>query len=182
MPGKRPDDQCVRTRIGEVREQGADPLVWRGHLAGQLPRLVGAKLGIATEAIYAPDREPEMLGLVDVGWGTDRERGLFFEYLGEMGGGEIPYWPTFARLISSQHRFTRQRRQLVEDEPWYRSRHVNEFRRGSDVDDFIYSCFPVPRAGGWHHISVHRAWGDTPFDERQRWLVVLFHDELARLW
>ena len=98
-----------------------------------------------------------------------------------MGGGDIPYWPTFARLISSQHRFTRQHRQLVEDEPWNRSRHINKNRRGSDVDDFIYSCLLVPRAGGWHQIAVHGAWGDTPFADNRRYVVVLFHDELARL-
>jgi DNA-binding CsgD family transcriptional regulator len=85
------------------------------------------------------------------------------------------------RLGARMAFFTRSRRQMVSDRVWYGSKHVNEGRRSSRVDDFIYSTCTLP-VGGAHYLGFHRAWGDRPFPERAAKLVHLVHEELARLW
>jgi DNA-binding CsgD family transcriptional regulator len=176
--------RAVYRLLGEVRELGDDPLCWRRHLTEQLARLVHARVGVAMERPRAitPGNEPGVVGLVDLGWDNDRERQFLFAYLRGEGLEAVPYWPAAQQLVTTTPCFTRSRRQLVADGAWYGSMHVNEFRRGSGVDDFIYSCQAPPGMPAAHFIGMHRAWGDKPFSPVEQRLVQLFHHELGRFW
>lgn len=90
--------------------------------------------------------------------------------------------PSMPRLASSMRAptCTFVREQLLGDRDWYETEHVQDFRRVARVDSFIYSAHSD---GGdtARSISLHRAWGDRAFSERERRLVDLFHRECAFL-
>lgn len=168
--------------VGEVRELGADPLAWRHHLANELARLVHARVVAAVENCQATrivtDQSPA--GIVDIGWGDDSERQIFLHYLAS-GGDNAPYLKNVIALATRRPFFTVSRRRLVTDRTWYNSEHVNESRRGSRVDDFIYSVFSLP-VGRAHYLGLHRPWGERGFDDAARRLIHLVHAELGQFW
>jgi DNA-binding CsgD family transcriptional regulator len=87
--------------------------------------------------------------------------------------------PQITQAWAEKTLMTSLRRQLVPDSEWYRSEHVDRFRRGAGVDDCIYSIAPnmgIPALG------FHRAWGDKPYTERDRALIYALHAECLTLF
>ena len=164
----------VRCELAPTRRFGR-------HLLEQLNRLTGTMVGLASETATPYDyRMPAIGEIVDVGWPGEAERRLCFEYL-ETGLDDDPTTPGIFRLQAAGRGFTRVRRHFVADRRWYRSHHVNEFRRAG-VDDLVVSNRVVPHLGVASVILLTRAWGDGPIGEAHRRLVHLFHSELGRLW
>ncbi|MBL8764775.1 MAG: helix-turn-helix transcriptional regulator [Phycisphaerae bacterium] len=86
-----------------------------------------------------------------------------------------------ARVNGSMLTLTRA--QLVDDRAWYGCDHVQIFRRAARADHCIYSELPLARGDSGLRLTMSRAWGvSRPFSERERTLVALAHDELARLY
>ena len=50
------------------------------------------------------------------------------------------------------------------------------------MDDQLISIVPLPQLGCFHGIALAREIDETPFAERERRLLALFHRELASLW
>ncbi|HWC72425.1 MAG TPA: LuxR C-terminal-related transcriptional regulator [Gemmatimonadales bacterium] len=75
---------------------------------------------------------------------------------------------------------TARRRDLVSDHDWYRSESFNELHRSCGYDDHIYS-FRATGGGRIHAIGIRRALGDRPYDEHDRNLIELFHEEVVRI-
>src|SRR5262249_27305281 len=155
--------RAVFRLLAEVRELGAEPLDWRRHLVEQLGALVRARVTVVLENVPPPRilDASGPIGIVDEGWGDEKERLYFLHYMAS-GGDGAPYMKPLASLGARTPFFTRNRRQVVSDRAWYGSNHVVEGRRGARVDDFIYSVSTLP-IGGAHYIAVHRGWGDRPF-------------------
>jgi DNA-binding CsgD family transcriptional regulator len=178
------DVRAVFRLIGEVRELGDAPLAWKQHMTVQLPRLIGAQVGISIEAVVPPGGALTHLGSIDHGWG-DFERQLYLRYQNDGEHLGDPAIPPFIRLMKRKSFFTVNRRQRVEDAVWYSSWHVNEIRRAARLDDAICSNARIvlPKAGIHVHVlAMHRPWGERPFEPKQLRLVHLFHDELRRFW
>ena len=72
--------------------------------------------------------------------------------------------------------FTRE--QLLDDRAWYRSDHVQRFRRFARVDSFLYGMH-APGGDTAICFSLHRDWGDRPFSERERRLADAIHRACA---
>ena len=90
-----------------------------------------------------------------------------------------PSMPALARMVRPPFS-TFVREQLLADDAWYRSAHVQELRRIADVDSFIYATY-TPGGDTAMSFSLHRPWGHRPFSERERRLVDLFHRECVFL-
>src|SRR3954469_10300585 len=81
MSDPRPNPRRLRLRdvrdvfclIGEVREHGADPKVWRPHMVKRLRRLFGAEIVISSEVHAQTTKTPGKLKVIDIGWGCDSE-------------------------------------------------------------------------------------------------------------
>src|SRR4051812_42898672 len=134
------DIRAVFRLVGEVRELGADPRAWRRHMLEQLRRATGTMVGHATETVHPFDlKMPAMEDIVEVGWPGESERELGQRYLEAGLEGADPSIPNIFRLQAAGRPFTRTRRQILADGPWYRSGHIDVFRRPLGVDDFVVS-------------------------------------------
>jgi DNA-binding CsgD family transcriptional regulator len=117
--------------------------------------------------------------MVDVGWQPNQAQS-FYQYLSD---GTIALDPFHHALLPLAHRAaTRRRRDLVTDEIWYAAPATTGARRAADVDDTIYSRWPLPLAGWGNVFILMRSWNDKPFAARDRLIASLFHRELGRVW
>ncbi len=178
------DVRAVFRLVGEVRELGRDPSVWRRHLVEGLLRLVGAKRGVAVEASTAgPGEMPIPVGFTDLGWCDEKERQLLLKYNADPGHLGSPEWPSYLQLVKLRPFFTRNRCQVLGDQEWSSSPHVQEIRRVCRIDDFLLSHAQLGGdIAGVHVVCLHRAWADKPFEPLQQRLIHLFHNELRRCW
>ena len=59
--------------VGEVREMGADPDVWRPHMVGSLRALLGAQFVVSSEIHFRRTARDGPLRVTDIGWISDTE-------------------------------------------------------------------------------------------------------------
>ncbi len=164
---------------GELRELPRGSAAQQEHALRGLSELVGAQVGLWLRVGLSPGGLV-IESAVDRGWSGEAERATFLRFFhGEQERSVDPSMAPLALAMSGPF-CTLTREQLVSDESWYRSEHVQEMRRAARVDSFLYSiCVPV--AGGMRCISLHRAWGERAFSERERRLVDVFHRECGFL-
>ncbi len=183
------DVRALFRLLGEVRELGVNATAWRTHLAASLQHLCGCRATLALELTFpvvhpltecwSACRSTAML--VDAAESgvdaADRQR--FYDDMLWYRHGTDDTLNTLVPLYGTY--FTRARQELVGDERWYRSPLANEIFRAHDCDDFILSTVPVmPHT--YASLGLVRAWGDRPFGAREKLLVELVHEELARDW
>lgn len=181
------DVRALFRLVGELRELGSQPLLWRRHLVDSLAALCGARATMAGEAIFelgARGRggirilQHETHGVApsdgvafkdNVCWNTHgRSRPADVEDI------------VWSRLYRSP--VLAARRELVDDREWYRSEIANDFFRPFDCDDYIKSIVPLPNLRVHVHLKAFRAWNDHPFEDRERLLIELLNEELTREW
>jgi DNA-binding CsgD family transcriptional regulator len=184
------DVRALLRLLGEIRELGANSTAWRGHLAASLQRLCGCRATLALELVFPvahPLTEP---------WSACRSTGMLVADSAESGIAPGDRQRFYDAMLWSHHgtddtldalvplygtHFTRSRQELVGDERWYRSALANEICRPHDCDHFIFSTVPVmPHT--YASLMLIRAWHDRPFGAREKLLVELLHEELARDW
>ena len=183
------DVRALLRLLGEVRELGASSTAWRAHLAESLQRLCGCRATLALELVF-PAVHPHS------GWSACRSVGIRVADSAESGIATEDRQRFYDDMLRFDHgtddtlnglvplygtHFTRSRADLVDDARWYGSALANETLRAHDCDDFIFSTVPV--APHTHaSLTLVRAWGDRPFGAREKLLVELLHEELAREW
>jgi DNA-binding CsgD family transcriptional regulator len=177
------DVRALMRLAGELRELGDDPPRWRRHLLASLETLCGTRAGLTGEIAVIGD--PGGRAGLDVvhhelhGVSPHEEQRFEDEVIWNTHGPNDAISGTWAHY---QHKFTASRHQLVDDLVWYQSTVANEHFRPFDCGDFIVSMVPLPALRAMTSIKLFRAWDDPPFTERERLLVELVADELARDW
>lgn len=174
------DTRRVQSLVHELGDGGSEPHAWRLAALQGLQNLVGGQVAFTIDCDNAfPQNAPHLVEPIDIGWDTDSSRQRFLQYMtsGESGGD-----PGTIALMESHvtTRFvTRYRRQMVNDAEWYASPTVSEARRSGNVDDYLHTSVRL-RPGVIQGFILYRAWGDTPFAERERKLLRLFHAHLLQ--
>ena len=177
------DVRALMRLVGELRELGDEPPRWRRHLLASLETLCGTRAGLTGEIAVIGD--PGARAGLDVvqhevhGVSPHEEQRFEEEVIWNTHGPNDAISGTWAHY---QRSFIASRRQLVNDRVWYRSTVANEHFRPLDCGDFIVSMVPLPALRAMSAIKLFRAWDDRPFTERERLLVELVADELARDW
>jgi DNA-binding CsgD family transcriptional regulator len=166
--------------LGEVIEFGRDATVWRPHFLRGICALVGGQVVLSLDCEGAsPGGTPSLVSPLDLGWESQETRNRFYQYFAR---GEVSSDPAAIALFDRMQRtrfLTVRRRDLVDDESWYGSPTVYDARRSGNVDDFVCSAVSlVP--GILQGFIVYRAWGDKPFELRQRRLARFTHLLLLR--
>jgi DNA-binding CsgD family transcriptional regulator len=174
------DEMASALRLaGELRELPRGSVAQQEHALHGLCALVGAQVGLWVRVGFSSG-SLVMESAVDRGWSGEAERDTFRRFLHAEQDRVVD--PSMAPLVGAMSGpfCTLMREQLVSDDTWYRSDHVQEMRRAARVDSFLYSIC-IPGDGGMRCISLHRAWGERAFSERERRLVDVFHRECAFL-
>src|SRR5690348_7930910 len=65
------DVRDVFRLVGEIRELGAEPDSWRPHMVNRLRQLLRAEVVTSSEVHFRKTRNPTVLRVLDIGWGTD---------------------------------------------------------------------------------------------------------------
>jgi len=167
------DVRQVFRLIGEVREIGADPDRWRPHMTCRLRQFLGAHVAISSEIHFRTTPTPNVLRVVDIGWGCDEEEQTW-RIQTEQQEEPKAYWLA-AGVVPA-------RRDDLPADPDGELVPIKPIRPVYGGTCFILSQYPLPHASAVDQLGIHRAWGDEPFTPSQHRLVRLFHVELGRLW
>lgn len=181
------DIRVLLRLLGELRELGADPAAWRAHLAARLEQLCAADKVVLSELrVNTQPREQttncaeavSALQMVDHGIDAGQRerfyRDLYFtdHTQDDVLGNIVPLYGTA---------FTILRADVVSDRKWNRSAFANERYRRFRCDDFVMSMAPVERLGVISSMELYRPAGRR-FEDRERLLLALLHEELANDW
>lgn len=180
------EDVCAITRlIGECRELGDDPLVWRQHFLASLGQLIGAELLLEGEVGGCVAGNVQVLG--GTAWGFEHG----FKLAGYLALGRV-----FAEGPMKSEMFAAQvngvianqgrgsiyaRQQVLSDREWDRSHDYRRISLSLGTDDCLHSLQPTERADYFDSVSICRAPGRRKFGEREVALVQLLHREIARM-
>ncbi len=167
--------------IYDLRDIGTHPQQWKRLMLERLCRLIHGQVGICVETQDAGQIDLTRCNVTDTGWAGEKQRDVWTAYCRRNDLSVDPSRSSIMQLIARGEGFARLREQLCPDRDWYRDGHVQITRKSSEVDSFIFSyqSLILPRRHHW--IYLLRPWGDSPFSNRDRRLVALFHEELAAI-
>ncbi len=178
------DLQAIHRIVGECRELGDDPSVWRHRLCQGFRDLAGAAVVFPGELcgfLCGPLRKGG-----DTAW---TEGNIDFGPLWEAYDHNIRGVARRSDLFQGIKRAVRRegpgsftRRRLLPDDVWYRSWESDLYRSLIGLSDHL--CTALPISGGtdrYSAIHMHRAKGSRPFGERDRVLVQRLHEAVVPL-
>jgi DNA-binding CsgD family transcriptional regulator len=166
------DVRNVFRLIGEVREMGADPKVWRPHMVKRLRQLFEAQIVVSSEVHAQTTKVPGHLRVIDIGWGCDTEDNLWDIHT-EHSDENLEGWRLAAGHLPEER--DPQGEQAV-DVP------VKPIKPVYGGKSFVLSQYSLPHINAVDQLGIHRGFGDEPFSSAEHRLIRLFHSELGRLW
>ena len=160
--------------VNELREMPPQFLPRARRMVEGICQLIGAQVAIFSDLKrYLVGMQWDIKPLADTGWTDAAARRTFMSFF----DGPQTNDPLTPFCTRPQGRVvTVLRRQMVDDQDWYRSANVNELRRGGRLDDCIYSHFRLSEHGRAMGMAFHRPWGDRPFGQRECAIVHLMHE------
>jgi DNA-binding CsgD family transcriptional regulator len=161
--------------VGEVREMGADPDVWRPHMVSSLRTLLGAQFVVSSEIHFRRMAGGQGIRVTDIGWISDTEGAVCKAHHEREQENFDDFWviPSQAGGNDSSSERRPAGGELIPVRP------VVKVHGGRA---FILSQYALKHAGAVDQLGLHRAWGDEPFTPADHRLVRLLHVELGRLW
>jgi DNA-binding CsgD family transcriptional regulator len=161
------DVRAIFRLVGELRELGQDPNVWRPHMVMRLRTIVGAEVVVSSEIHFRKTSTANVMRVVDVGWGCD-ESGKSWQIHTERDD-EKPeaYWLSIWKpAIAAKDDMI----PVKPTKPIYGGK------------AFVLSQVALPHFGTVDQLGLHRSWDQAPFSRSEHHLVRLLHLELGRLW
>lgn len=179
---------CLVRAVAEACASSSDPRERLARAASVACSLVGARLGSVCSGEHpAGDSPLRLYWFFETGYWTETDRRVLADYF----KSDDHERDLMVQSIADLHRQQRwdaefhlaiSRQQLVDNRRWYGSEHVNDFRRGSDMDDCIYATISSPsKPGRFWGLTFHRPWNGGQFKERDRVLVEIFSRGVAPL-
>lgn len=172
------DVRAVFRLIGDVRERGADPDVWRPHMVSGLRKLLSAQIVVSSEIHFRRGGRDAPLRVQDIGWISDVEGNVVKVQAEREGERPEDFWLCAGATLEEISEAT----QSADDAPESWLVPVKPTRKLYAGRSFILSQIALPHVGAVDQLGVHREWGDEPFTAAHHRLVRLLHVELGRLW
>ncbi len=161
--------------IGEVREIGGDPRIWRPHMVQRLRKLFSAEIVVSSEVHAQVTRKPGRLKVIDIGWGCDDD-GKVWDIQAERDDESPETW----RLSAGQ--MPEPASGEMGEADGNMSIPVRPIKRVYGGTSFVLSQYSLPHINAVDQLGLHRAFGDQHFTPAEHRLIRLFHAELGRLW
>jgi len=169
--------------VGEVRETGADPDVWRPHMVTSLRKLFRAQFVVSSEIHFRrmPRADAGGVRVTDIGWISDAEGAVCKSHDEREQENFEDFWVTPATQAPAGEAATGEagRGEAAAGEDLIPVTPKLKVHGGRS---FILSQYALKHAGAVDQLGLHRAWGDKPFTPADHRLVRLLHVELGRLW
>lgn len=162
------DVRNVFRLIGELRELGGDPKIWRPHMVKRLRAMFAVEVVISSEVHAQTTKTPGKLRVIDIGWGCDSEDNLW-DIHSERDDENLEAWRLAAGHIP----------ETAADAVVVPVRPIAPVYGGKS---FVLSQYSLPHINAVDQLGLHRAFGDAHFSSAEHRLVRLFHSELGRLW
>ena len=167
--------------VGEVRERGSDPQVWRPHMVLALRRLVNADVVVSSEVHFRKLKTSGRMKVFDIGWGSEPGGRVWQIHTEREDEHPENFWLALAAPVGRGNGAAGaapvgakgDESELVPVRP------AQKVHGGRYL---ILSQYGLPHAGVVDQLGLHRAWDDHPFTPADHKLVRLFHVELGRLW
>jgi DNA-binding CsgD family transcriptional regulator len=162
------DLRSIYQLVGECRELGDDPVLWRRHLLAGLSPLTGGEFGVSAEVGDGRQRSRYDLGTVDIGADNGFERDFWLQSLTEFGKDAF-----FNPLINtyfdrSESGVVRPRAEFVPDEEWYPSFYYQGVHCTLGADHSLLSLRPIPGTPDDHcGLYLLRHIGARDFNRRE---------------
>lgn len=169
---KLKDVRAIFHLIGELRQMGADPNVWRPHMVQRLRKLLDAQVVVSSEVHFRKLGRGGMR-LVDVGWGGDEDGNTWQIHTERDDERPENYWLAARQPAGEEVEKANGGDPVIPVTP------AKKVYAGTS---FILSQYPLPHIGAVDQLGLHRSFGDPPFTGVQHKLVRLLHVELGRLW
>lgn len=177
--------QSVARLIGECRELGDDPTVWRTHLNAGLGHLVGAELVMSSEVVNCLRGKVHIPG--GTVWGIDH--GFHLEGYMALGKNfeedqaKSVLWQAQLKGVRATpgEGFTFPRQQVLDNRRWYSSFDYQNINRALGADACLHSLHPTRDEDHFDGMNLSRAPGRPKFTRREVELVRILHQEVARL-
>ncbi len=171
------DSKEIFRLVGECRELGADPFLWRTHFLERLDRLLGDFVAVAAAGHRALSGTVEPTLVLDRGWDSDGSRKRWLEYMERMGPNVDPNMNAFLERFEPPHR-TAVRRQIMSDRDHYESVYYSDYLSPLGIDDSLCSFHEWPDKR-FDMVVLHRRGSDRPWSARDRNVLDLVHQEVA---
>jgi DNA-binding CsgD family transcriptional regulator len=178
------DYRAIWRLVGECRELGDDPTLWRQHFLASLSPLVDADISNGGEMSIPDSGPPHDLGVTEWGWHAGFNRHGWVIALERFHRGDIDpvLFPPLFALLKRRGRVTVPRSEFTDDRRWHRSDIYQDAAKLIGVDQALCTFVPIQRAcgeySGW---IMFRAKGKRDFGERERRIVERLHVEIAKL-
>jgi DNA-binding CsgD family transcriptional regulator len=171
--------------LGECRELGDDPVIWRQHFLGGVARLVDADLaaggemhGCLTGALSTPGAS---LWGFDHGFDLNGLRIIWDWNATDPDTSEL--WVRYRdRLRAAPAGATIARHQLFANKDWERTPDYQQVMCTLGADAVMHSFHQLPSGGdAFEGVCWFRARGRAEFDDHEVTLVTLLHHEITQL-
>jgi DNA-binding CsgD family transcriptional regulator len=163
------DVRAMFRLVGEVREMGADPDVWRPHMVSALRTLLNAQFVVSSEVHFRKSGRDRPMRVIDIGWISDTDGNVCKSHDEREHDSFEDFWVAPSKTAAD----------ASEPEGLIPVKPALKVHAGRS---FILSQYALKHAGAVDQLGVHRAWGDEPFTTAHHRLVRLLHVELGRLW
>jgi DNA-binding CsgD family transcriptional regulator len=162
--------------VGECRELGDDPVLWRRHLFAGLAGLVGAGVVMGGEVVGVRGGRTAHIGLTDWGWENGFNRAGWERAAAEMSAdpslSRTPAVGTYFERMKAVDGVSLSRVDLVCDAEWYRSWDYENLHRGVGIDHTLWCWRSVPGAADTiNGLLLGRPPEEGDFTPRQKALV-----------
>ncbi|HWL10589.1 MAG TPA: helix-turn-helix transcriptional regulator [Planctomicrobium sp.] len=176
--------QAVFEILGECRELGDDPVIWREHLFAGLGKLVSADIVMGGELSGCLHGPLTNLGTADWGWGDgfDRIGWIRALELFNQNPFDHPLFKGIVEQLPGQNGATARRNRLLDDKEWYRSDVYEAIHLAAGIDHTMHSWHQVA-PGADHHSGwiLNRATGRRRFSQNEQLVVEYLHSQTALL-
>ena len=163
------DLRAVHQLVGECRELGDDPILWRRHLLAWAARLAGAGFCVLGEVGDGKLPSRYDLGTVDLGADNGFDRAGWLRSLKEFRADSFFNPHMNAMFDRVPPGVVPSRADLVPDREWYTSFCYQTCLRTLGADASIFCMWPIPGAlGDYNVLYLLRPTGERDFNGRQR--------------